>query len=271
MLNVLLFLFMREKRSVFINRLSFSGRFIAILVNIWFYYFAAKAFNPNTKVFADNQSWSLFEFVMVGEIVLFFAIDALVLFAQQTRLIIRENVLNPLLNTKTPLYKTIFLMCVSSMSLSLFTIIFNLIILVFFFDLTYPMMNVFKAIILNISFLPIFIGLGYLAAAFLMIFRKGSAGLGAAVGSLGILSGAYFPVTVFPGWVEKIVVYINPMHTLLGQTRQLLRFGTTSFSYTGLCAVTLTLGLILLFVSILIFNYTIVLYRRRGEPLLLGS
>lgn len=270
MLNLLYLFITREKRTVFINKLSFFGRFIAAFVNIYFYYYAAKAFKPDAEAFSSHQPWSLFEFVMVGEITLFFAIDALVLYSMQTRQIINENVLEPLLNTKTPLYLSLFLMSLSSQVLSLLTLIFNGLILYFFFDLSYEASSFFKAIFLNLCFLPIFIALGYLAAAFLLIFRKGSAGLGVIIGTLGILSGAYFPVEVFPSWATQLVKFLNPMYTLLHQTRILLKNGDSSISYLLITLGPLFLGLVLLLVAILVFNFTVSRYKRRGEPLLLG-
>lgn len=269
-LNLLYLFFTREKRTVFINKLSFFGRFIASFINIFFYYYAAQAFKPDVQAFGDQGAWSLFEFVMVGEITLFFAIDALVLYSMQTRLIIRENVLDPLLNTKTPLYLSLFWMSLSSQILSLLTVVFNSSVLYFMFKLHYPMLFFLKAVFLNFCFLPLFIALGYLAAAFLLIFRKGSAGLGAVIGVLGILSGAYFPVNVFPSWASQLVKYLNPMYSLLHQTRLILKTGSPTVSYLWLTVGPLVIGLIILSCAILIFNLTVTHYKRRGEPLLLG-
>lgn len=270
MLNLLLLFFTRERRTVFINKLSFFGRFIAAFVNIFFYYYAAQAFKPDETVFSSHGPWSLFEFVMVGEMALFFAMDALVLYSLQTQLIIRENVLDPLLNTRTPLAQSLFMMSLSSQLLSMVTLVFNGFVLYFFFDVYFPLNHLFKVIFLNICFLPIFIALGYLAAAFLLIFRKGSAGLGAVVGTLGILSGAYFPIEVFPNWASELVQYLNPMYTLLEQTRIILKTGSSTISYLSLTGLPVAIGLVLLAFSLGLFQLTLKHFKNRGEPLLLG-
>lgn len=271
MINALILFLIREKRSVFINKLSFFTRFIATLINFFFYYFASKAFIPQEDFFPPQQSWSLFEFVIVGELTLFFVIDALVIFTQHMRQILGENILDSLLLTKTPLYQSLFLMSLSSFGISLFTLIFQILVFSLGFGFTYPFLSLLKVILLNLSFLPLFLGLGLLSAALLVFTRRGGGGLGAIIGSLGILSGAYFPISVFPNWMEDLVIYINPLFTLLKETRMILKLGHGNFSYPLLMASTLLIGALTLILSVYIFNKSIRYYKLKADPLILGT
>jgi ABC-2 type transport system permease protein len=271
MFNLLILLFLREKRSVFVNKLSFLTRFIAALINFFFYYYASKAFVPEENFFPRDQNWSLFEFVIIGELILFFACDALIIFNQHLRVIIRENVLDSFLMSRTSLVKILLQMGGSSFLLSCISIVFQFFMLIFVFNISYPLLNLTKAVLLNFAFLPVFVGLGFLSAAILMLFRRGSGGIGTLVGAMGILSGAYFPVTVFPGWLEKTLLYLNPMYTLLFESRAFLKTGRGTLPFVELTSFLLVAGLFLLGLGIFVFNKSIHFYKSRGEPALLGD
>lgn len=271
MLNLLVLLFLREKRSIYVSRLSIVTRFTAAIINFFFYHYASKAFRPETGFFPVDQEWSLFEFVIIGEIALFFGSDAMVTFSQHTRTIIRENILDSLLMARTPLYKVLLLMGASTFLLGSSGIVFQFLVLGFVFDITYPFINLLKAGLLNLSFMPVFIGLGFFSATIMLLFRRGSGGLGALIGAMGILSGAYFPVTVFPHWLERSLIYLNPMFTLLQETRALLKTGTGDLPFFQLILIVLSSGALMMFLGIASFNFAITLYKKRGEPALLGD
>lgn len=271
MLKAIIFFFLREKRNIFINKFVLPSRLFSSLLNILFYYYAANAFLPNKMIFEKDSTWSLFEFVMVGELVLFFVTDSLVIYTQQTRTIIQQNILDPLLNTRTPLYKSIILMGFSSYLLSSLTILFDIGILYFFFDFHYPILAVSKIIFLNISFLFIFIGIGMLASAFLILFKRGGTFLGSVVGTLSIASGAYFPIEAFPLWLKIILSYSNPLFILLSESRKILKGQTTEYTFPLICFVAIITGLILLLASFYAFNYSINRYKEKGQQIILGT
>lgn len=270
MFNALLFFLIRERRSVFINKISFFTRFIVTLINFFFYYFASKAFIPENGFFPPNQSWSLFEFVIVGELTLFFVIDALVIFPQHVRYIITENTFDALLLTKTPLSQSLLMMGLSSFGISIFTLTFQILVFSLGFGFTYPIFSLLKVTFLNICFLPLFLGFGFISTAILIITRRGGGGLGAIIGSLGTISGAYFPISVFPDWLEKSMIYLNPLYTLLKETRSILKTGTGFLNYWKLTSLSLIVGILMLALGVYLLEKGVNYYKKKGDPLVLG-
>jgi ABC-2 type transport system permease protein len=94
------------------------------------------------------------------------------------------------------------------------------------FGLHFSAAGIVPALLLLVAFIPFVWGLGVLTAALLLTFRRGSGliGLGAVV--LGLLSGVYFPLSLLPGWLEKIA-NVNPVAQAIGGMRDCLLGGAT--------------------------------------------
>jgi ABC-2 type transport system permease protein len=77
------------------------------------------------------------------------------------------------------------------------------------------------AAVLLVVFLPFAWGLGVITAAGILTFRRGSGLFGIGGYLLTFLSGAYFPLTLFPGWVQAVAQF-NPIAIALEGMRQAL-------------------------------------------------
>jgi ABC-2 type transport system permease protein len=76
------------------------------------------------------------------------------------------------------------------------------------------------AVAVLLAFIPFVWGLGVLSAAGTMTFRRGT-GLGLLTTLLTVSSGAYFPLTVLPGWLRSIAA-ANPIALAVGAMREAL-------------------------------------------------
>lgn len=99
-----------------------------------------------------------------------------------------------------------------------------------------------------LAFIPVVWGIGIIGAASVMTFKRGGTiiGFGSALLSLG--SGAYFPLSLFPGWLEAASRY-NPLALTLEGMRQTLlggagwgAVGWRIGALLGMAVVTLALG-----------------------------
>ncbi len=59
-----------------------------------------------------------------------------------------------------------------------------------------------QSLVLLVFFMPFVWGLGILAAAITLTFRRGAGIVGLAIGALTLVSGLYFPLTLLPNWLE---------------------------------------------------------------------
>lgn len=271
MLKIIILFFIREKRNLLINRWTIPIRLVIALLNLTFYFYAAKAFLPNKGIFENLGDWSLFEFVALGELILFMALDSLIIFPQQLKRIISEGVFDGLIQTKTPLIKCLTLIGLSSYLLSLLTIIFEILCLIFIFDVSYPIINVLKVFYLNLISLPFFISLGLLSAALMLLVRRGVGLFATLMSSIGVLSGAYFPLEVFPEKMKILLTEFNPIGLLMSESRSILKVGYGKYDLFQLSLLTIFLSISFYFISNYIFSLALDRYRRRGEQLLLGQ
>jgi ABC-2 type transport system permease protein len=82
-----------------------------------------------------------------------------------------------------------------------------------------------QAAILLAAFLPFAWGLGLLSAAATLAFRRGAGATALVVSFLGIASGAYFPLSLLPGWLQT-ASELNPLAIALDGMRESLLGGT---------------------------------------------
>lgn len=77
------------------------------------------------------------------------------------------------------------------------------------------------AVAVLVAFIPFVWGLGLVSAAAMVTFRRGAGVTGLAGILLGLSSGAYFPLTVLPGWLEGVLSW-NPLAIALEAMRSAL-------------------------------------------------
>jgi ABC-2 type transport system permease protein len=89
------------------------------------------------------------------------------------------------------------------------TVIF-LVIVSIWFDVNFAAGGYLPALIILAAFIPFVWGLGSIASASVLTFRRGSGVLGFGTFALTFTSGAYFPLGLFPSWVETLA-RLNPI------------------------------------------------------------
>lgn len=264
-------LFLREKRGVFINSWTLPSRIIASLINILFYWFAAKAFIPNDALFGESDQLTLFYYVMIGELTLFFAMDTLLVFSHQTKQIINEGVLETLVLSRTPFPLTLMKLATASLGIGSLTFFLELTILVLFFEFHFPLTSFLQAGLIQILFIPIFIGLGLCAVGLLIYFKRGMNALATGLGVLSILSGTYFPTEVFPTLIQALTHYLNPLHIMLAQVRALFNQEALIISWIEMLLIGTIGGAALIILGVLLIEFSLVKLRRSGGPILMGT
>jgi ABC-2 type transport system permease protein len=91
-------------------------------------------------------------------------------------------------------------------------------------DVNFESRGVVPALAILTVFVPFVWGLGAITAAVVLTFRRGAGVVGVATFALTVTSGTYFPVGLFPSWVETIA-NLNPLTIALDGMRDALLGG----------------------------------------------
>ena len=80
-------------------------------------------------------------------------------------------------------------------------------------------------------------GMGLILCSLLLLYGRGGGLLGYINSMMAFFAGAFFPVALFPSWIQKVSFYASPMTLLLETSRQFaLVSSLTEFPYKPLCA-----------------------------------
>ncbi len=101
------------------------------------------------------------------------------------------------------------------------TVIFLIIVSVWF-SVSFAVSGYLPALLILTAFIPFVWGIGSVASASVLTFRRGSGVIGFGTFALTFTSGAYFPLALFPSWVETLA-RLNPIAiTITGMREQLI-------------------------------------------------
>jgi ABC-2 type transport system permease protein len=114
------------------------------------------------------------------------------------------------------------------------------------------------------AFMPFVWGLGLVSAAAIVTFRRGG-GMTAVAGMvLGLSSGAYFPLSVLPGWLADVLAW-NPMAIALEAMRSAL-IGGEGWDVVGPDVLLLTpMSVLTVLAGSFAFQAAVARERRRGS------
>jgi ABC-2 type transport system permease protein len=119
------------------------------------------------------------------------------------------------------------------------------------------------ALVLMLAFIPFVWGLGISTAAAILTFRRGGGMMALGTLALGLASGAFFPLTLLPGWVATVAEY-NPLAIAIEGLRETLLGGTGWTGIAGDLAVLIPMSAVTVAIGSLLFRLALRRERRRG-------
>jgi ABC-2 type transport system permease protein len=205
-------------------RTAFVGDLLGLLTQALLFYFVGKMVGTEHVPRYGGEQASYLAFAVVGVAVavyLQFALTRVSVAIRQEQL---QGTLESMLSTPT-----------SPGTIQLGLVVFDLLyvpvrtaaflaVTAIAFDLGFAASGLAPALLVLVVLTPLVWGLGVLGAAGILVFRRGS-GIAALAGGLVALgSGAYVPVDVLPGWVQRAAEW-NPIAVALESMRSSLIAG----------------------------------------------
>jgi ABC-2 type transport system permease protein len=209
-------------------RLPFITDWVGMLVQVVIFQFVGKLVRPDLVPSFEGSRVTYMEFVAVGIALSSFTGIALARVYTVMRQEQLQGTLESLLLTPT-----------SSSTIELGSVVYDLayvpIRMVLFFGLTtvlvgtdFHWVGLLAMMPLLLTYIPFAWGIGIMAAAWTVTFKRGTGAIGLLTTLLTLGSGAYFPLDVLPGWAQSLA-RVNPMAIALRGARDAL-LGGASFS-----------------------------------------
>jgi ABC-2 type transport system permease protein len=242
-------------------RMAFFWDIVGLAFQALTFFFIGKMISPASLPTFGGTQVSYLEFVAVGIAISMFVGLALIRAATGFRDEQMTGTLEMLLMTPTaPTTIQLGLVVYDLVYLPVRTAVFFGVIVIGL-GVDFEPSGVLPAVAVLLLFIPFVWGLGIILSATTITFKKGGAALLGSV--LTLISGAYFPVELFPGWLATIAA-LNPMTTAIDALRGTL-LGDAGWSQVGSAAAVLApAAAITLALGIVAFRLAARRERRRG-------
>jgi ABC-2 type transport system permease protein len=257
--------FMRRDLLVMLSyRAAFAGDLFYIAVQAIMFGFVAELIDDSKLPSYGGVPASYFDFVMIGVIITTVCTVLLQRVATAVRQEQMIGTLEALLVTPT----SATTVQVGSVAFDLVFIPIRMALLLAAVAITlglgYELSGVLPSLVLLAGLVPFVWGLGLVTAAAIVTFRRGTGPLGVIMSVLGLASGAFFPLTLLPDWIQTLAE-ANPVAIAMEGTREALIGGAGWDALGGSDLVVLVvMSGAALFAGVLAFRAALAREHRRG-------
>ncbi len=250
----------------FIIASSYKLDFIMTTMNslliLFLLFFIGKLTDPSSAVLLKYGD-SFFSYVLIGYGFFQYFQLSLTIFSRSIQREQLTGCLEAMLGTQTSTQISIISLSLYSLLSSFLQLIIIFIAGVLFFNFSIIYMNIFATLIIFILSIFIFISFGIISAAFIIVLKKGDPLSWLIISLNFILGGAFFPVDLFPEWLQNIANFIPAKYALDALRLTILK--GYSLSQVGSHVLILTLLCIVLFpISLLLLNLSVKKAKKDG-------
>lgn len=253
----------RDFLTAWSYKMAFASDALSLLLQALVFSFMGKLVDPTRLPTFGGHRASYLEFVAVGIALAAFVQLGLGRVAQVVRQEQLMGTLEALLMTPTRLttiqfgsvvYDLFYVPVRTALFLGVVSIVFGL---------HFHLAGFLPAAAILLVFIPFVWGLGVLSAAGMLTYRRGGGGVGFIGVALTLGSGAYFPVSVLPSWLQD-AARVNPITTAVDGIRDVL-IGNGGWLRAGtICLELAPAALAALVVGVVAFRLALRRERRRG-------
>lgn len=206
--------FLRDFRQTLSYRFAFVLDLASVVFSAATFYFLAKLFAAGSPEALAPYGGDYFPFVLIGLAFSTYQTIGLTSFSQSLR---QEQYIGTLESVLvTPLRVSTFLAgsALWDFAYASLEIVFYFLIAFLAFGLLLPNAAVLPALAAVALTLVTFMGLGILAAAFILRYKKGNPVAFIIATASELLGGVYFPVEILPGWMKAVSQWVPMTHAL---------------------------------------------------------
>lgn len=246
----------RDVREEVSYRLSFLLQFLNIFFSVGLFYFIAQLLGEATTPHLQPYGGDYFAFVLIGIAFAGYFGVGLSSFSSSLRQAQTTGTLEAMLTTPTGLSTIILSSSLWSYLMTTLRVFVYLLVGTIFLGVELGNSNYPGAFLILILTVITFSSLGILAASFIMVLKRGDPITWLFNATSSFLGGVYYPVTIFPGWLQ-FLAYLLPVTYALRAMRLALLQGA-SFQQLSIDLVILALfSGILLPASLLAFRLAV--------------
>ena len=256
--------FRRDLLVAWSYRLAFFSDWIGLVVQIVIFSFVGRLVDPTKVPSYNGQQATYLEFVSVGIAFTSFmgiAIGRVYSVVRQEQV---QGTLESLLLTPTA-FTTIQIGSVAYdvVYVPLRTILFFVMTAVVF-GAQYQWSGLFPTMAILAAFIPFVWGLGVIAAAYTVTYKRGTGVVGLFITALTVGSGTYVPISSLPAWVGHIAT-VSPLTLALDGAREAMIGGTGWAGVLPIVAVLAACAVVTLTAGMVAFRAALARERRRGS------
>lgn len=237
-------------------RLSFAFQFVIIFFSVSMFYFLGRLFGPSVSPYLAPYATDYFPFVLVGLAFSRYFDVSLSTFYQSLRTAQTTGTLEAMFNTPTSISLMVLSSSLWSYLFTSFQVLVYLGVGVVLFQAPLKILQLpALLLVLGLTLLS-FSSLGILAAAFIMVYKKGDPVVWLFTSIAGLLGGIYYPVAVLPSWLKPLA-YGLPITYALEAVRLVALKGASLTAVSPHLLVLALFGLTLLPLSLMVFHLAV--------------
>lgn len=237
-------------------KFSFLTHFIGIVFSASSLYFLSRLVGEAALPHLSQYGGDYLSFVMIGVALAGYMQVSLGVFAGSMREAQTTGTLEAMLTTRTSVSVIILSSSLYSFLATSVRIIVYLLFGMIAFGIRMNQSNYLGAGLILCLTILCFSGVGILSASFIMVLKKGDPFNWLFTGLSWLLGGIYYPVSVFPEWLQQVAFFFPITHSLEGMRLALLQGYSVAALMPNIIALAV-FGLVVTPVSVLGFQYAV--------------
>lgn len=210
-------------------RFSFMLRFLGIFFSAAGFFFLAKLFGKNISPYLEPYGGDYFSFVLIGIAISSFLATSMRSFSSSISGAQLQGTLESILITPTRISEIVLYSSIWNFISTAFDILVYLVIGIVIFGLRLNLANYAAAALVLVLTIVCFSGLGIISASFIMLLKRGDPISWVVASVSSFLGGTFFPIAVFPAWLQKLA-YLFPLFYSLRAMRLALLKGYSFYA-----------------------------------------
>jgi len=217
-----------DYKNTYYHPISLVGVVLSTFLGLSIYWYTSLAFAPALNKDLSFYGSNLFSYILIGELTILIPTHLFTQMCTKMKLSIQNGTFESFVLSPQTLPTSILMLGSSGLGKEYVRYFFTLILATLFFSLKLNSIHFIMVLGIQLLVLPAFAGLGFAACSLLLLTGRGESITSYISMILCIFAGVYFPMEVFPTFIQKWSYYLSPFNIFLKVSRDVLYQGASS-------------------------------------------